>query len=160
MKEGYTMNLTNTHYKILKFISAHDGISYTDFLNDCPVSNLEYHVQHLTKSGYLDCPRFGLHFSSISMGKMPNRINTRTTDYRLPDTISITVKGKVVLEEYEESKFFKRLLRFDLSLSEWKSLISILVVIIPILYAAVLLLTKLTPSLLELVGQLLFLLGL
>lgn len=94
------------------------------------------------------------------MGKISNRMNTRTTDYCPPDTISITVKGKVALEEYEESKFFKRLLRFNLSLSEWKSLISILVVIVPILYAAVLLLTKLTPSALELAKQLLFLLGL
>lgn len=160
MKEGYTMNLTNTHYKILKFISAHEGISYTDFLNDCPVSNLEYHVKQLTKSGYLDCPHFGPCFSSISMGKISNRMNTRTIDYRLPDTISITVKGKVALEEYEESKFFKRLLRFNLSLSEWKSLISILVIILPVLYAAVHLLTKLIPSALELAKQLLFLLGL
>lgn len=154
------MNLTNTHYKILKFVSAHDGVSYTDFLNNCSVSNLEYHVQQLTKNGYLNCPRFGLYFSSISMGKISNRMNTRTTDYRLPDIISITTKGKVALEEYEEGKFLKRLFRFDLNLSEWKSLISILVVIVPILYAAVLLLTKLTPSALELAKQLLFLLGL
>ena len=100
------MSLTNTHYKILKFVSTHEGISYTDFLNNCSASNLEYHVQQLTKSGYLYCPHFGPCFSSISMGKISNRTNTRTIDYRPPDTISITVKGKVAFEEYEESKFF------------------------------------------------------
>lgn len=119
------MNLNNKHYKILKFVSAHEGISYTDFLNDCPVLNLKYHVQQLTKSGYLNCPRFGLYFSSISMGKISNRMNTRTTDYRPPDTISITVKGKVALEEHEESKFYRRWRRLDFTEAERNLLIKL-----------------------------------
>ena len=119
------MNLNNKHYKILKFVSAHEGISYTDFLNDCPVLNLKYHVQQLTKSGYLNRPRFGLYFSSISMGKISNRMNTRTTDYRLPDTISITVKGRVALEEYKESKFYRRWRRLDFTEAERNLLIKL-----------------------------------
>ena len=96
MKEGYTMNLNNKHYKILKYISKHRHTSYASLETNCKIKNLEYYLRQLHQEKYLYCSKFGLCFSSISLKPSRHRSATPT----IKDEIYILPRGEDVLEEY------------------------------------------------------------